>query len=152
MIYTHKVNDVLTASLIILVFAFILGFIWKDWESGVFIIAAQSIQLAVVSFTKSVAQRNRPPHLTAHKILKSGSYPSGHSASTLSLALLVTVFYSHYLPLVFVGLIFLILLFNALATAYGRLYLDMHWVMDIIGGWLLGTMTTLVTYYLRFYT
>jgi membrane-associated phospholipid phosphatase len=30
-------------------------------------------------------------------------------------------------------------------TALGRLYLDMHWLTDLIGGWLLSAVTIMFT-------
>jgi undecaprenyl-diphosphatase len=152
MVLTHKYNDIIPSSLQIIGVAMILGFVWKDWKSGVFLISSLMIQLAVVSFTKQIAQRTRPPHLTAHKIMTSGSYPSGHSASTLAMALLVPAFMIPYLPVWAVAAILSVLVANALTTAYGRLYLDMHWATDILGGWILAIITTLVTYYIRVYT
>ncbi len=152
MILTHKYNDVIPSSLQIIAIAMVLGFVWKDWKSGVFVIAALMTQLAVVSFTKQIAMRTRPPHITAHKIMTSGSYPSGHSASTLAMALLVPAFLMPYLPLWIVAVILAVLVANSLTTAYGRLYLDMHWASDILGGWVLAVITTLVTYYIRMYT
>ena len=136
MVLTHKYNDILPSSLQIIAIAMLLGFIWKDWKSGVFIIAALMIQLAVVSFTKQIAQRTRPPHITAHKIMTSGSYPSGHSASTLAMALLIPAFLVPYIPMLAVVIVLIVLIGNALTTAYGRLYLDMHWATDILGGWI----------------
>lgn len=152
MVMTHKYNDILPSSLQIIGVAMLLGFIWKDWKSGVFMIAALMIQLTIVSFTKQIARRTRPPHLTAHKIMTSGSYPSGHSASTLAMALIITAFVNPYLPFAAVAAILVILIANALITAYGRLYLDMHWAADILGGWILAIITALVTYYVRVYT
>lgn len=152
MVLSHKLNDVIPSSLQIIGIAMILGFFWQDWKSGVFLIAALMIQLAVVSFTKQIPIRIRPPHVGAHKIMTSGSYPSGHSASTLAMAILTPAFFMPHLPIWVVGIIFIILLFNAMFTAYGRLYLDMHWATDIIGGWILAVITTIVTFYLRVYT
>ncbi|MHB1454491.1 MAG: phosphatase PAP2 family protein [Saccharofermentanales bacterium] len=149
MVLTHQANDVIPSSIQIISIAMLLGFIWKDWKSGVFLISALMLQLGVVSFTKQIAIRARPPHLTAHKIMTSGSYPSGHSASTMGMAFLISAFILPYLPIWAVAIIFIILIGNAIITAYGRLYLDMHWATDIIGGWVLSIITAIVTLYMR---
>ncbi len=149
MVLSHQLNDLMPASIQIIAAAMILGFVWKDWKSGVFLISSLMLQMAVVTFTKQVAIRARPPHLTAHKIMTSGSYPSGHSASTMGMAFMVTAFILPYLPFWAVALIFVLLYANAIITAYGRLYLDMHWATDIIGGWVLAVITTTVTFYIR---
>jgi undecaprenyl-diphosphatase len=126
----------------------ILGLIWKDWKSGLFIMASLAIQTSVVTITKRIAVRARPPHLTAHKLMTSGSYPSGHSASTMTMALLVPAMLMPYLPFWAVILVVVYFLTNAIVTAYGRLYLDMHWATDIIGGWVLSVITFFVVIYL----
>jgi membrane-associated phospholipid phosphatase len=148
MVLTHQANDVIPSSVQIIAVAMLLGFLWKDWKRGAFLISALMLQLGVVSFTKQIAIRARPPHLTAHKIMTSGSYPSGHSASTMGMAFLVSAFFLPYLPILAVGAIFLVLLGNAIITAYGRMYLDMHWATDILGGWILSVITTIVTLYI----
>jgi membrane-associated phospholipid phosphatase len=148
MIFTHQYNDIIPASTQIVLVAMILGLIWKDWKSGLFLMASLAIQTSVVTVTKRIAVRARPPHLTAHKLMTSGSYPSGHSASTMTMALLVPALLMPYLPFWGIMLVLVYFLANATFTAYGRLYLDMHWATDIIGGWVLSVITFFVVMYL----
>ena len=148
MVFTHQYNDFIPASTQILLVAMLLGFLWKDWKKGMFITATLMIQTTVVTVTKKIAVRTRPPHETAHKLMTSGSYPSGHAASTMVMAFLVPSFLASYLPLPLILALFAYLFINALFTAYGRLYLDMHWATDIIGGWILATITFMSTTYL----
>lgn len=148
MIFTHQYNDIIPASTQIVLVAMILGLLWKDWKSGLFLMASLAIQTSVVTVTKRIAVRARPPHLTAHKLMTSGSYPSGHSASTMTMALLVPALLMPYLPLWGIILVLVYFLANAIFTAYGRLYLDMHWATDIIGGWVLSVITFFVVIYL----
>ena len=147
MVFTHQYNDFIPTSTQILLVAMLLGFIWKDWKSGLFMTAALMLQTTVVTVTKTIAVRTRPPHITAHKLMTSGSYPSGHSASTMAMALLVPTYLYQYLPLQAIIGIFVYLFINAMITAYGRLYLDMHWATDIIGGWILSVITFLSSVY-----
>lgn len=148
MVFTHQYNDFIPASTQILLVAMLLGFLWKDWKKGMFITATLMIQTTVVTVTKRIAVRTRPPHETAHKLMTSGSYPSGHAASTMAMALLTPTFLAPYLPSPAIYAIFAYLFINALFTAYGRLYLDMHWATDIVGGWILATITFMSTSYL----
>lgn len=148
MIFTHKYNDIVPASTQIIIVAMLLGFLWKDWKRGLFITAVLVLQTTVVTITKKIAVRARPPHVAAHKLMTSGSYPSGHAASTMAMAFLVPRFLSPYLPFWAIVLLLVYLLVNALFTAYGRLYLDMHWATDIVGGWVLAVITFLVTNFL----
>lgn len=148
MVFTHQYNDFVPASTQILLVAMLLGFLWKDWKSGLFMTAALVVQTTIVTVTKKIAVRARPPHIAAHKLMTSGSYPSGHSASTMAMTLLVPYFISPFLPDWATLIVFIYLLANALFTAYGRLYLDMHWATDIIGGWVLSVITFLTSSYL----
>ncbi len=148
MVFTHQYNDFIPASTQIILVAMLLGFLWKDWKSGLFITAVLVIQTTVVTITKRIAVRTRPPHIAAHKLMTSGSYPSGHAASTMAMAFLVPTFLMPFLSLWAIITIFVYLFVNALFTAYGRLYLDMHWATDIIGGWVLSMIAFLLTNYL----
>lgn len=148
MVFTHQYNDFIPASTQIILVAMLLGFLWKDWKRGLFMTAALAIQTTVVTVTKKIAVRTRPPHIAAHKLMTSGSYPSGHAASTMAMAFLVPTFLFTYLPFIAIIGIFVYLLVNALFTAYGRLYLDMHWATDIIGGWILSMITFIASNYL----
>jgi len=148
MIFTHQYNDFVPASTQILFIAILLGVLWKDWKHGLFMTAALVLQTTIVTITKRIAVRTRPPHISAHKLMTSGSYPSGHSASTMAMAFLVPTFLNPYLPFWAITIICVYLLINALFTAYGRLYLDMHWATDIIGGWILSVITFMASLYL----
>lgn len=148
MVFTHRFNDFIPASTQIIIVAVLLGFVWKDWKRGMFMTATMAIQTTVVTVTKKIAVRTRPPHIAAHKIMTSGSYPSGHAASTMTMALLVPAFLSPYLPAAAIAAVAVYLTVNALFTAYGRLYLDVHWATDIAGGWVLSVITFFMTHYL----
>ena len=91
MVFTHQYNDFIPASTQIILVSMLLGFLWKDWKRGMFITATLAIQTTVVTVTKRVAVRARPPHVAAHKLMTSGSYPSGHAASTMAQWLVLKV-------------------------------------------------------------
>ena len=76
--------------------------------------------------------------------MTSGSYPSGHSAISLSYALLLPTVLRPYLPDPLVLLMCSVLGGIAVLTAYGRLYLDVHWLTDVLGGWFLAAATYLL--------
>jgi membrane-associated phospholipid phosphatase len=148
MVFTHQYNDFVPGSTQILFFSALLGFIWKDWKSGLFLCAAMVLQTTIITLNKKITFRARPPHVSAHKIMTSGSYPSGHSAATMTLALLGPYFLSQYIPLWATAAIFIYFFANALLTAYGRLYLDMHWATDVVGGWIISALAFMCVIYL----
>jgi membrane-associated phospholipid phosphatase len=135
MIITHRYNDVLSFSLQLFILALVLGVVWRDWRRAMVVMAAMFVQTTVVSFCKRLTSIDRPPQMISHVIMTSGSYPSGHSAASLSFALLAPTVLMPYLSLPLLILLATYLICVALLTAYGRLYLDVHWLTDILGGW-----------------
>lgn len=141
MIITHKYNDVVSLSLQVLLLAFFIGLYWHDWRRTMVLTSAMFVQTTVVTATKQLAAVNRPPQDHSHVIMKTGSYPSGHTAASMTFALLAPLVLQPYLPPLFIGILAVYLMFVAIITAYGRLFLDVHWLTDIVGAWLVSTMT-----------
>jgi len=145
MILTHRYNDVLSLSVQLIILALVLGLIWDDWRRAMVLLSAMFIQTTIVSVSKRMTSIDRPPQLISHVVMTSGSYPSGHSAASLTFALLVPTVLMPYLPLALLIILATYLVCVALLTAYGRLYLDVHWLTDIIGGWSLAGATYLLS-------
>lgn len=141
MVFTHRWNDGPLLSLQVILIALILGLLTDDWNRALVLSSAMFLQTTLVSVTKQITAVNRPPQDLTHRVMKSGSYPSGHTAAALTFALLVPPVLSPYLPTFSLILISLYLAVNAVLTAYGRLYLDVHWLTDIVGAILLSLAT-----------
>ena len=137
MIITHKYNDVVALSVQLIILASLVGWIYGNWGRAMILTSAMFIQATVVSVCKRLTSINRPPQIFSHVFMYTGSYPSGHSAASLSFALLVPEVLKPYIPLPVTMAIAFVLFLVALLTAYGRLYLDVHWLSDIFGGWFL---------------
>jgi membrane-associated phospholipid phosphatase len=144
-IFTHKLYDVPAASVQISGVALLLAFVWNDGRAATALLVSLFLQTAVVSATKTMSGRLRPPHDTAHVIMRSGSYPSGHTAGSLTFAILAPSLIFPHVPPVVAYVIAAYLLVMATLTAVGRLYLDMHWFTDIVGGWLLSAVALMFT-------
>lgn len=136
-LFTHKYSDLVSMTLQVIVLATILGLIWQDWTRALVLTAAMFSQTVATSITKRLTDRARPPKKKGGVDMASASYPSGHSASSMTFALVVPLILTPYLQPVFLFLISGYLFAVALLTAYGRLYLDVHWLTDVLGGWLL---------------
>lgn len=145
MIITHRYNDVLSFSVQLIILAFVLGIGLRDWRRAMVVLAAMFVQTTVVSFFKRLTSIDRPPQMISHVIMTSGSYPSGHSAASMTFALLVPTVLLPYISLPVLILLTTYLIIVALLTAFGRLYLDVHWLTDILGGWSLSVVIFLLS-------
>ncbi|MDD2533089.1 MAG: phosphatase PAP2 family protein [Eubacteriales bacterium] len=141
MILTHKYNDVVSLSMQVLLLSLFIGLFWNDWRRAMVLTSAMFVQTTAVTATKQLAAVNRPPQDHSHVIMKTGSYPSGHTAASMTFALLAPMVLQPYLPPIVLGILAIYLMSVALLTAYGRLFLDVHWLSDIVGAWLVSAMT-----------
>ncbi|NLK89135.1 MAG: phosphatase PAP2 family protein [Clostridiaceae bacterium] len=145
MIFTHRYNDFLSFSIQLLFLALLLGLVWRDWRRAGVLLIAMFIQTTIITLFKRLTSIDRPPQLVSHIVMTSGSYPSGHSAASLTFALLVPLVLMPYVSQAVTIILGALLGCVALLTAYGRLYLDVHWFTDVIGGWLLSVAIFLLS-------
>jgi membrane-associated phospholipid phosphatase len=75
------------------------------------------------------------------EVMVSHSFPSGHTTSAFSMFLLFAVFAKNK----FWSLVFFVM---ALLVGYSRMYLGQHFFADVYGGAIIGTLLTIIVYYL----
>jgi undecaprenyl-diphosphatase len=107
------------------------------------------LQEPLIMFLKNIFKQPRPPQEYFGIIENSFSYPSGHTMVSLIIALFVSYFVFDRFHSKIKYYITFIYTFLAFLTAYGRLYLDVHWFTDIIGGWVFisGMFILIITIY-----
>ncbi|MHA1303456.1 MAG: phosphatase PAP2 family protein [Candidatus Heimdallarchaeaceae archaeon] len=123
---------------------FIISFIFLIFN--IFFTRTQNlIQIIVVLLCASATgivkysiKRERPDQTAALKYISKGdfySFPSGHTVRAFSFAVLVT-FYQPVLGWLFI--------FWAVAIAYSRIALNLHFVSDVLAGFVMGVLGGLI--------
>ncbi|MEM3832681.1 MAG: phosphatase PAP2 family protein [Thermoprotei archaeon] len=116
---------------------FVVILLWvfgKEKEKKSSILMALGFIIAIIfgEFSKMLIMQPRPSvlfYLIPEK-LNDYSYPSGHALIVATGAIIALLM----LPL-FVSIPLLI---EAIAVSYSRIYIGVHWPIDILGGWILG--------------
>jgi len=80
------------------------------------------------SIAKIATQRERPPYGIIH--VSGYSFPSGHAMMTALLFLMICYLYRK-------RLLYIISIFIALLVGISRIYLNVHWLSDVIAGYAL---------------
>ena len=116
--------------------ALVLCAVWRRW--GVLALTVIAVALADWSATglKALVDRERPPLRYAEpkplvRVPHDASFPSGHAATSFAAATMLTFAFPRLAP-------FLFLL--ATAVAFSRVYVGVHYPLDVIGGALLGVL------------
>ncbi len=96
------------------------------------------------SVVKPLAGRIRPCHVLEHVRLLVGcggkyAFPSSHATNIAGFATIFALFYRKYT---------ILFVFIALVVGFSRIYVGVHYPLDVLAGFLLGTGCGMVVYYL----
>jgi undecaprenyl-diphosphatase len=129
-----------TVGAIWIVIALALAFAWRRW--GVLVLTAASVAIAdaAASGLKAVIDVQRPSSRYASpKTLVAAphdhSFPSGHAATSFAAATVLTAFAPRW------GAVWFVL---ALAIGFSRVYVGVHYPLDVVGGATLGVAIALL--------
>ncbi len=120
--------------------AFLTCLYFKAWRTGLLLLAVFGLAWLLTHFTKEAVARPRPD--IAYPLVsrpKSASFPSGHATLALTLYGSCAIALGRRLTsrratiLLTIGTVFLVM-----AIGVSRLYLGVHYVTDVVGGWIAG--------------
>jgi undecaprenyl-diphosphatase len=111
------------------------------WLTGAWVAMVGGVQI-LSTVTKVLVGRDRPLNALVHE--PSAAYPSGHAALSgaamaIGLAVLLGVLWpSRHRLFLSAGVVY------AVAMAWSRTYLRVHWLTDVVGGLVLGAAVVLM--------
>jgi undecaprenyl-diphosphatase len=113
----------------------------RDWSRLVMLVGVFGLTMLVNHFLKLVVPRTRPDFPQNYLYDESFSYPSGHT-------MLATAFYLMVADLAWVYLtdpvvrwtVLLLVLALIMLIGFSRIYLGVHFLTDVVGGWIAGSL------------
>jgi undecaprenyl-diphosphatase len=123
-----------------LALALVLAAVTRRWQVLVLVAAADALADAVAEILKTAIARDRPPLVYAHPkplvhSLQTHAFPSGHSATSFACATVLARLFPRAAPGFFV---------LAAAIAFSRVYVGLHWPLDVLAGSVLGAVLGLL--------
>ena len=109
-------------------------------RTGAFLVVAMVGPELIVDIAKAVVGRHRPPVSLHLDVIGNGAFPSGHAFNTTVVvgALLVAWWHLRTRAIPWWGWCLAALV--PLVVGLTRVYLGVHWLTDVMGGWLLGAL------------
>jgi membrane-associated phospholipid phosphatase len=119
---------------------------WRRWREPMLVAVAVAGEVGIFLVVTMLVDRQRPPVAHLDEAPPTSSFPSGHTAATIALWGALAVLASERARSAVVrGLFLTLAVVLPLLVASSRMYRGMHFLTDVLGGVLLGTLWLLAT-------
>jgi membrane-associated phospholipid phosphatase len=136
---TSEIGGTLTITILAVVVVAVAAFVWRRWREPMLVAVAVVGEVAIFLAVTALVDRQRPPVRQLDEAPPTSSFPSGHTAATIVLYGALAVLASERARSALVrGLFFTLAVVLPLLVASSRLYRGMHYLSDVLGGFLLG--------------
>ena len=114
---------------------------WKRWGDSLLVLAALAGEVVIFLGLTALVDRNRPMVDRLDVAPPTSSFPSGHVAAAVVLYGVVAIIASRHLRnRAAIVLLWLVAIVVPLAVGASRMYRGMHYLTDVMGGGVLGTV------------
>lgn len=134
-LFFHYFYETPLGALQTLVWGVVLFFAYKDSKGAIMLVSAVAVQSLVTNVTKVLTAIPRPPQEYFGVFYHTYAYPSGHTSTSLTFAIMLAYILCCRSRRRFGMIISFAYILFAVVTPYTRLFLDVHQILDIIGGW-----------------
>jgi membrane-associated phospholipid phosphatase len=144
--YTSEVGGTLTVTALAVVAVAFAALAWRRWREPMLVAVAVAGEVAIFLVVTMLVDRERPPVRHLDEAPPTSSFPSGHTAATIALWGSLAVLANERARSAVVRNLFLVLAFVVpVVVASSRMYRGMHFLTDVLGGVLLGSLWLLAT-------
>lgn len=137
-IFLHYFFETGLGTLQTILWGAVILFLYKSRSGALLLVSAMLVQAVAVNILKAAIGIQRPPQEYFGILYHNGSYPSGHTCTAVTITIILAWIIYYRLKRREGLLIASVYAVLSLLTGYSRMYLDVHWVLDIIGGLALG--------------
>ena len=138
-LYTSEVGGTVTITVLAVLAVAVAAFVWRRWREPMLVAVAVAGEVGIFLLVTMLVDRKRPPVTHLDEAPPTSSFPSGHTAATIALWGALAVLASERARSALTRGLFLTLAFVLpLLVASSRIYRGMHYLSDVLGGFLLG--------------
>jgi membrane-associated phospholipid phosphatase len=136
---TSELGGTLTITILAVLAVAVAAFVWRRWREPMVVAVAVAGEVGIFLLVTLLVDRKRPPVPHLDEAPPTSSFPSGHTAATLALWGALAVLASERARSALVrGLFLTLAVVLPLLVASSRMYRGMHYLTDVLGGFLLG--------------